>query len=306
MPFHEPIAFVENPVLFRPWPVLRCPIIWERQRYAILWSGMSNKRHLNDMEFLYRTLIDRYGFRPDHIYAMSYDGSLNTQDGVQTSWPGDGTGYRINLTGEGTRSDFEAAVDELKGRIDSDDLLLVHINNHGGYDGTPGTANFCTYPSWAGYYASDFAAKLGELPKFDKLIAMLEPCHAGGFNAPIIAHSTADATSVASAALEPYNSYVSADVTGSPRRRATTLSAPRSHSIQTGTPTGSSKPKKRSGTPTSSSSRTTPPTSAKAPRPGATSPSAARTWSGGGGATSCATCSSPTTLTCRFPSTTNG
>ena len=211
MPFHEPIAFVENPVLFRPWPVLRCPIIWERQRYAILWSGMSNKRHLNDMEFLYRTLIDRYGFRPDHIYAMSYDGSLNTQDGVQTSWPGDGTGYRINLTGEGTRSDFEAAVDELKGRIDSDDLLLVHINNHGGYDGTPGTANFCTYPSWAGYYASDFAAKLGELPKFDKLIAMLEPCHAGGFNAPIIAHSTADATSVASAALEPYNSYVSAD-----------------------------------------------------------------------------------------------
>jgi len=44
-----------------------------------------------------------------------------------------------------------------------------------------------------------------------QLMVMLEPCHAGGFNAPILASSTAGATSVASAALEPYNSYVTAD-----------------------------------------------------------------------------------------------
>jgi hypothetical protein len=211
IPFHQGKPFIDNPIVFRPWPILRCPILWQRQRYAILWSGMSNKRHLNDMEFLYRTLIDRYGFRADHIYAMSYDGTLNTQDGVQTHWPGDGTPYRINITGQGTRADFEAAVDDLKGKIDSDDLLLVHVNNHGNWAGTAGSATFCTYPSWADYSATDFAAKLGELPKFDKLIAMLEPCHAGGFNAPIIAQSAANATSVASAALEPYNSYVSAD-----------------------------------------------------------------------------------------------
>ena len=211
VPFHQPIAFVDNPIIFRPWPIFRCPILVERQRYAILWSGMSNKRHLNDMEFLYRTLIDRYGFNPSHIYAMSYDGSLNTQDGVQTNWPGDGTPYRIQITGEGTRSDFEAAVDDLKGRIHSGDLLLIHVNNHGNWNGTPGSASFCTYPSWNDYFATDFAAKLGQLPKYSKLIAMLEPCHAGGFNAPILAGSSAASTSVASAALEPYNSYVSAD-----------------------------------------------------------------------------------------------
>ena len=40
---------------------------------------------------------------------------------------------------------------------------------------------------------------------------MMEQCHAGGFNNPIINKSTADATSVASAATEPNNSYVTAD-----------------------------------------------------------------------------------------------
>lgn len=31
------------------------------QRFAILFSGASNNRHVNDLEFLYRTLVDRYG-----------------------------------------------------------------------------------------------------------------------------------------------------------------------------------------------------------------------------------------------------
>lgn len=209
--FHQPVQFLPNPITIPIRPILRCPILWERARYAILWSGMSNKRHLNDMEFLYRTLIDRYGFDPKNIYALSYDGTLDTQDGVQTKWPGDNTAYRIKITGNGDRAGFEAAIDDLKSRIDSDDLLLIHTNNHGGWGGTPGSAYWCTYPNWGSYAATDFASKIGELPKFSKLICMFEPCHAGGFNAPVLAHSPAAATSVASAATEPNNSYVSAD-----------------------------------------------------------------------------------------------
>jgi hypothetical protein len=211
-PLHVPVTFTQEPTL-RPFPIwFRCPVIWPRgDRYAVLFAGMSNKRHLNDMEFLYRTLVDVYGFRPDHIYALSYDGTLNTQDGVQATWPGDGTAYRIQITGSGTRASLEGAVDELKTRLQAQDLLVVHTNNHGGYDYTPGTANLCTYPNWDGYYTNDFAAKIGELPTFRHLLVMMEQCHAGGFNAPIIAHSTASATSVASAATEPNNSYVSAD-----------------------------------------------------------------------------------------------
>jgi hypothetical protein len=211
-PFHQPVQYVKDPGLFRPkpfvFPCVRRPI---GKRFAILFSGMSNRRHLNDMEFLYRVLIDTYSFDADKIHVLHYDGTLNTQDGVQTKWPGDNTNYRIQITGEGTRTEFESAVNDLKTRIGADDLLLIHTNNHGGYDGTPGTANLCTYPNWDGYYANDFANKIGQLPKYRKLIVMMEQCHAGGFNTPIINKSTADATSVASAATEPKNSYVTAD-----------------------------------------------------------------------------------------------
>jgi hypothetical protein len=219
-PFHEPIRFVERATWFHRWPpIWRCPIIVpDGARYAILFSGMSNRRHLNDMEFLYRTLIDVYAFEASNIYALTYDGTLNTQDGVQTLWPGDGTAYRINITGQGNRAAFEAAVDSLKTRMHSRDTLLIHCNNHGdsdtpdgGITWVPGTAYLCTYPSWGNYYNADFSAKLAELPKFRQLIIMLEQCHSGGFNASILANSPATATSVASAATEYQNSYVTWD-----------------------------------------------------------------------------------------------
>jgi hypothetical protein len=115
------------------------------------------------------------------------------------------------LNAQGNRAAFEAAVDHLKTRIHALDTLLIHCNNHGDYDGTPGTSFLCTYPSWGKYYNADFSAKLAELPKFRQLIVMLEQCNSGGFNGSIIAKSPAAATSVASAAIESQSSYVSAD-----------------------------------------------------------------------------------------------
>ena len=219
-PFHEPVRLIDNPNLFRPiLPRWRCPIIVPRgTRYAILFSGMSNKRHLNDMEFLYRTLVDIYAFNPSHIYVLNYDGSLHTQEGLQAIWPGDGTAYRIKVTGQGNQAGFEAAIDDLKGKLKAQDTLLIHCNNHGdsdtpdgGITWVPGTAFLCTYPAWGTYYNAAFSNKLAQLPKFRQLIVMLEQCHSGGFNASIVAKSPADATSVASAATEFKNSYVTAD-----------------------------------------------------------------------------------------------
>jgi hypothetical protein len=219
-PFHEPVRLIENPNLFRPFkPIWRCPIIVpEGTRYAILFSGMTNKRHLNDMEFLYRTLVDVYAFNPAHIYVLNYDNSLNTQDGVQAHWPGDGSAYRIQVTGEGNQAGFEAAIDDLKGKLHRLDTVLIHCNNHGdsdtpdgGITWIPNTAYLCTYPNWGNYYHTDFSNKLAELPKFRQLIVMLEQCHSGGFNASILTNSPADATSVASAATEFQDSYITAD-----------------------------------------------------------------------------------------------
>lgn len=208
--FHEPISIRANPTLFRVRPILRCPIIIpDGNRYAILYSGMSNMRHLNDLEFCYRMLIDRYGFNKKNIYVLNYDGTLNTQDGPAGTWPGDGTAYRIKVTGQGNRAAFQNAFASLKGKMKAHDLLFIHTNNHG--DNFGSGSFLCEYPSWGTYMSSDFCTDLGTLPKYRSLIVMMEQCNAGGFNAPVLAASTADNTSIASAAIATQSSWASPD-----------------------------------------------------------------------------------------------
>jgi hypothetical protein len=174
-------------------------------RYAVLFSGASNFRHVNDLEFLYRTLVDIYGFRTDNIYVLNYDGSIDWAKApyTYTNWPGDDTPHRMPVNGAGTKSELEGVFNDLKTRLRSDDLLLIHTNNHGGH----GSESFlCSY-SGSDYLASDFAAKLAELPKFRCLIGMFEQCHSGGFIVPVILNSPATRTSVATACTEYHSSY---------------------------------------------------------------------------------------------------
>jgi len=204
--FHQPTRIVEAELHYPVLPKLRCPIRWLKgQRYAVLFSGASNNRHTNDLEFLYRTLRDIYSFPAANIYVLNYDGSINYSGNPKpvTSWPGDSTAYRMPIHGKGTKADLDTVLDTLKAKLKADDLLLLHTNNHGGHNGTE--SYLCTY-SGADYLASDFASKMSTLPKFNCLMVMMEQCHSGGFNAPILTHSTANFTSVSSACEELKNS----------------------------------------------------------------------------------------------------
>ena len=210
--FHEPVQFSGNPnALALTPPIRRLPIFLEGERYAVLFAGMANVRHLNAMEFLYRTLVDVYAFSPSHIQALYYDGTHNSLDGPPTLWPGDGTPYRIPITGPGTRAAFEAAIDALKSKLRPRDTLLIQCNNNACWDGVPGTSFLATYPSWAKYYNADFSSKVAELPQFRHLIAMMAQCDSGGFNASLLAQSPAVATSVGAAVGEPQSVYASPD-----------------------------------------------------------------------------------------------
>lgn len=211
VPFHEPVRTKPNTHVFKTWPRALCPVlIPDGDRYAILYSGMSNLRHLNDLEFCYRMLVDRYGFKPANIYALNYDGTMDTQDGAPTTgWPGDGTAYRIKITGKGDRASFQAALKDLKTKLKLDDLLFIHTNNHGG--NSSGQSFLCAYPSWGTYWANDFASDLAGLPKYRSLIAMMEQCEAGGFNSPVISNSTATNTSIASAVPSNESSWSTSD-----------------------------------------------------------------------------------------------
>lgn len=200
--FHEPVRWPDTDLLKPIIPKLR--FVWrvpKGKRYAVLFSGASNNRHVNDLEFLYRTLIDIYNFPSRNIFVLNYDGTINYSRGPKpvVNWPGDSTAYRMRVNGQGTKSEMEGVFNALKTRLSSDDFLLIHTNNHGGHNGTE--SYLCTY-SGSSYLASDFAAKLGELPQIRCLMVMMEQCHSGGFNAPIIASSPSSGTSVASACEE--------------------------------------------------------------------------------------------------------
>lgn len=204
--FHKPLDVIPRlPFPIRPRPP--CPRrVPKGQRYAILFSGASNNRHVNDMEFLYRTLRHTHGVPAANITCLNHDGTINYTGGPKpiVAWPGDNTPYQMPINGEGTKAALEAALDDMKGRLKEDDLLLIHTNNHGGWDGW-GKAYLCAY-SGPDYYQADLSGKLATLPRYRCLIVMMEQCHSGGFNAGIIASSTALHTSVSSACLEDRNS----------------------------------------------------------------------------------------------------
>jgi len=196
-------------------PVVRFPYryLYAGQRYAILFAGMSNNRHTNDLEFMYRTLIHVYGFKPANITVLNYNGTLNYDGNPHPviHWPGDNTPYTMPVNGPGTKAALLSAIDALKPKLKPDDCLLIHTNNHG--NGAPNIPEsvICCQPNWDSLSASDFSNKLAELPKYNCLMVMMEQCFAGGFNAPILAKSTAANTSVAAAADAYHSSAGGAD-----------------------------------------------------------------------------------------------
>jgi len=219
--FHGPVQFVPTGPRF-PIPInWFCPrLVPEGNRYAILAAGCTQARHLNDLEFCYRMLINQYGLDSKNIYVLNYDGQLHVWDSLPSAWPGDNTPYQIKVTDVGSRAAFQRAFNNLASKIKSDDLLFIHTNNHG--DGMPQPSFMCMptgpyapnsgiFPNWEAYYAADFASDLAVLPKYRGLIVMMEQCGSGGFNLPVLGSATAAAASVASACLGTQSSWASLD-----------------------------------------------------------------------------------------------
>jgi hypothetical protein len=210
--------------LFWP-PGWRCPrIIPDGNRYALLFAGFTMDRHLNDMEFCYRMLVNDYGVPADNVLALSFDGTMTVVNDYWTgtsaapaNWPGDGTPFQIRLTGQGTLTDLQTAFETLSGKLGPDDLLFIHTNNHGdtdttgSYIGYPGS--FPSGPSvdwssqWVSLYASDFGGLLAALPSYKSLIVMMEQCGSGGFGADVTDSSTASVTSFSAACEAGQSSY---------------------------------------------------------------------------------------------------
>lgn len=178
------------------------------QRYALLFSGMSDNRHLNDLEFLYRVLIGRYGWDPGNIIVLNYDGSVNYAGAPSPigNWPGDNTPYRIRVDGPGDPAALAQAFMTIGARLRQNDLLLVHTNNHGGGAPDYPEAWLCCYPNWGSYGVTQYSLALASLPPITSLVVMMEQCHSGGYLDATIANSRAARTSFAAACEFDQNS----------------------------------------------------------------------------------------------------
>ena len=171
------------------------------RRYAILFSGISNQRHLNDLEFLYRTLVDLYGFKAADLTVLNFDGTTHYVGGTHPPgvWPGDATPYRLQVDGPGTKSALEDALDAMSQTLQPDDLLLIHTNGQGGGPEWDAHAWLACHPDAESFTAAQFGAKLGALPAFRSLVVMMEQPNSGGFEDAVLSNSTAAVTTFAAA-----------------------------------------------------------------------------------------------------------
>ena len=205
-PFHLPTRFHTADHL--TWQIVELPPwLWLYENthwHAILYSGASMNRHLNDLEFLYRTLVNYYRVPPSNITVLNYDGTLTYNDGDWSphqgsigNWPGNNTAYQIQIDDAGTRDNLVAAIEAVASKLGPDDNLLLHTNNHG--NTVNGVSTIISY-SGDDTTPDDLSAAIKTLPEFKCFMVMMEQCYSGGFIQSIIDASPAKCTSVATAA----------------------------------------------------------------------------------------------------------
>src|SRR5690348_11066778 len=138
---------------------------------------MPFRRHVNGLEFCYRTLVECCGFKHENVFVLNYDRSLRhvTDDGVGVApepgnWPGDSTPYRIAVTHEGSRRAFRNVIGLLADRLKPDDQLFIHTTGHGGHHGDGRGPHLAVYPHWEDYRVGDFCSDLSQLPPHRSLL----------------------------------------------------------------------------------------------------------------------------------------
>ncbi|UCG07357.1 MAG: hypothetical protein JSV83_01500 [Desulfobacterales bacterium] len=92
-------------------------------RYAILFSGGINNwsnhgRYWNDLKFMYKTLVNTYGYPPENIAVLYADGNAEDNE--------------MPVHYSGTQADLETAFELLKGVTDNSDTVFLFTTNHGG------------------------------------------------------------------------------------------------------------------------------------------------------------------------------
>src|SRR5882762_4879500 len=124
----------QYPLLYLPpWLYLENASSW----YAILYSGASMNRHVNDIEFLYRILVNLYRVPAANITVLSFDGTLDYNDASWQkvpppvgNWPGGHPPEQEEDHRLGNKGGIAAGHRGLGEKMGPQDNLFLHTNNH--------------------------------------------------------------------------------------------------------------------------------------------------------------------------------
>jgi hypothetical protein len=199
--FHAPLANdLGKSLLYQSvvdWAKLK-PYPWmiDDNRYALLWtSQISNRRHVEDLEFAYRILRHRFGFPAANIKVLCYDGTIGATDATaaqMATWVGDGTPYQMKVDASATKAHLQSTLTDLSNKMNSSSLLFVHTNNHGSPSGLCVDNSSVLTPT-------EWGSMLDGMKSFGTLVVTMEQCYSGAFSQPTLDHSQASQTSFASA-----------------------------------------------------------------------------------------------------------
>jgi hypothetical protein len=198
------------------------------RRYAILFSGVSDPRHLNDLELRYRQLVDDLGFAESDVFVLFHDGTgrgapfLDKQR-QKRPWPGATSApdneFRLatKVSGKGSRRAFNTVLTQLKATLVPGDLLYIHTEGHGGvrYGTDAGQYLYAIADGAASpdrYMDFDMESDLRRIENYDSLLVLMNQCYSGGFMDSVLAGSQAQRTFFAAACAQDKLAYATADL----------------------------------------------------------------------------------------------
>ena len=156
-------------------------------KHAILFSGTGDPWTLNDLEFCWRLLRDKYEVPAGNIQVLYFSKQRETNNPSRpaTSFPSARANdpYRLGITGRGTTEEFSDACQALDG-VDPQDTVFIYTNGHGSKN-MAGKPYLLTFDN-SGLDAQEFCDALALLPQHASLLIMMQQCYGAEFIDPII------------------------------------------------------------------------------------------------------------------------
>jgi PKD repeat protein len=162
--------------------------------YAVLISGGADpynnwERYYGDISFMFKTLVNDYGYAKDHIHVLMSDGTDPAPD--QHTYTNTYINSNPDLDGDGhddveyaaTKANITAVFSRLGTALGAGDRLFIFTTDHGGPEHTPqqGTRVILNLWDWGTISDAEFATEVNRVSSIVPVLITMEQCYSGGF-----------------------------------------------------------------------------------------------------------------------------